>query len=154
MAEDATTKATAQAQWTLPKLRITRDGEWFDGDVEITHPGVLRNLRGMLQCDAQGYFVQTRVRIPVDVEDAPLVVVRVERHGDRLRAILLDGTAAELDPATLRFGPGDVPHATIGAFEARLSRAAAFQLLALLETEDGHQVLRLGDRVHVLGPHR
>lgn len=144
-------KSTAEAQWTLPKLRVTRDGEWLDGDVQITHPGVLRNLRGMLRRDAQGYFVQTRFRIPVEVEDVPLVVVRVERQDDRLRAILLDGADAEIDPGTLRIGPDDVPYATVGRFDARLNRAAAFQLLALVETEDGgREVLRLGDRVHVL----
>lgn len=143
---------TAEAQWTLPNLRITRDGAWYDGDVEITHPGVLRNLRGMLQRDAQGHFVQTRFRIPVDVEDAPLVVVRLERRGETLHGILVDGTETDIDAGTLRFGPRDVPYATVGPFDARLSRAAAFQLLAMMESEDGtgREVLRLGGRVHVL----
>ena len=137
-------------RWTLPTLRIDVDGNWYDDDVEITHHGVLANLRGNLRRDAEGYFIQTRVRIPVTVDDAPWVVTRVERKGDRLHAILNDGSETLIDPATLRIGPGDVPYCTVkeGAFTARLSRAATFQLLALGDyderTEQG--TLRLGAR--------
>ena len=64
--------------WKLPNLRIDREGDWYDDDVQVTHPGILANLRGNLRKDGQGYFLQTRVRIPVVVEDAPWVVTRVE----------------------------------------------------------------------------
>ena len=37
--------------WTLPKLRIDRDGDWYDDDVQVTHPGILANLRGNLRKD-------------------------------------------------------------------------------------------------------
>src|SRR5438034_6611312 len=71
-------------QWALPKLRIDANGDWFDADVEVTHPGILANLRSSLRRDAQGYFIQTRVRIPVEVADVPFVVIRFERSaGDR-----------------------------------------------------------------------
>jgi uncharacterized protein len=140
--------------WTLPKLRVDVDGNWWDDDVEITHHGVLANLRGNLRRDAQGYFLQTRVRIPVTVDDVPWVVTRVERRGDRLHGVLNDGTETAIDAATLRIGAGDVPYCTVkeGAFEARLSRAATFQLLGLGEyderTEQG--TLRLGERRYPL----
>jgi len=136
--------------WTLPKLRVNRDGEWFDDDVEITHAGVLANLRGNLRRDAQGYFIQTRVRIPVTVEDVPWVVTRVERRGQTLRVVLNDGTEEDVDGATLRLGPGDAPYCAVkgGTFEARLSRAATFQLLALAEYDErtGRGTLRVGGR--------
>ena len=140
--------------WTLPNLRVDVDGNWYDDDVEITHHGVLANLRGNLRRDAGGYFLQTRVRIPVTVDDAPWVVTRIERRGDRLHAILNDGSESAVDPATLRIGAGDVPYCAVqdGAFEARLSRAATFQLLGLGEydelTERG--TLRLGSRRYEL----
>ncbi|HMH49845.1 MAG TPA: hypothetical protein VK548_06395 [Candidatus Acidoferrum sp.] len=140
--------------WTLPTLRVDVDGNWYDDDVEITHQGVLANLRGNLRRDAEGYFIQTRVRIPVTVDDVPWVVTRIERRGDRLHAILNDGTETVIDPATLRIGPGDVPYCAVkdGAFEARLSRAATFQLLGHSEyderTEQG--TLRLGARRYEL----
>jgi hypothetical protein len=137
------------AGWTLPKLRVDVDGEWWDGDVQITHAGILANLRGNLRKDAQGYFIQTRVRIPVEVADAPLVVGRIERRGDTLRAWVNDGSEQEVDPATLRIGGGDVPYVSVNSgFEARLSRAAAYQLLALAEYDErsGRGALRLGSR--------
>jgi hypothetical protein len=142
--------ATPATGWTLPALRIDVEGDWHDGDGPITHPGVLANLRGNLRRDADGYFIQTRVRIPVEVADTPFVVTRVERRGERLHAWLSDGTAEVVDPATLRIGAGDVPYCRVkdGAFEARLSRAAAFQLLALVDYDErsGRGALRLGGR--------
>ena len=117
-------------QWTLPQLRIDADGDWFDGDVQVTHEGILANLRAGLERDAEGYFVRTRVRIPVAVADAPFVVVRFERRADEFIAQLNDATQEVVDPATLRVGPGDVPYARVkgGRFEARFSRAAAPRL--------------------------
>jgi len=142
------------AEWKLPRLRIDVDGDWFDDDVKITHAGILANLRSTLRHDAQGYFIQTRVRIPVAVEDAPFVVARIERRGETLHAVLTDGTNADVDPATLRVGPDDVPYCAVkgGAFEARLSRAAAFQLLGLADYDEstGRGALRLGGRDYPL----
>ncbi len=141
-------------EYSLPELSVSRDGAWFDGDVEITHPGIVANLRATLRRDAEGYHIQTRVRIPVAVEDAPFVVDRIERRGGTLHALVNDGTEEIVDPATLRFGPANVPYCAIkgGAFEARLSRAAAFQLLALAEHDEraGRSVLRIGGREYPL----
>jgi uncharacterized protein len=123
---------------TLPDLRIDRDGDWYDAGVQITHPGILANLRGTLRRDAAGYFIQTRVRIPVTVDDVPFVVTRVERREDELHAYLNDGTEESLEPASVRLGRDDVPYAAIkaGAFEARFSRAAAWQLLQLADYDE------------------
>jgi hypothetical protein len=133
-----------------PGLRIDADGDWLDHGVEITHPGILANLRGNLRRDARGYYIQTRVRVPVEVEDVPFVVIRVEVEHDRLRATLNDGAEELIDPASVRLGAGNVPYCPVkaGAFEARLSRAAAFQLLALAHPRApaGQTVLRVGDR--------
>jgi len=58
--------------------------------------------------------------------------------------------ALDVDPATLRVGEGDVPYCAVkdGAFEARLSRAAAYQLLALADYDErsGGGALHLGGR--------
>jgi hypothetical protein len=137
----------APTTWTLPDLRIDRDGDWYDDGVQITHPGIIANLRGNLRRDSDGYFIQTRVRIPIRVDDAPFAIVRVERRGDGLHAYLNDGTDERLDPGTLRLGAQDVPYGAVkdGAFEARFSRAAAFQLLQLAEYDEasGAGTLRL-----------
>ena len=141
-------------QWQLPKLRIDVNGDWFDEDVEITHPGVLANLRSGLRRDAQGHFIQTRVRIPVEVADAPFVVTRFERRAPGFVALLNDGTEEAVDLATLRIGPGEIPYCAVrgGIFEARFSRAAAWQLLTLAEYDErtGRGVLRHGAREHAL----
>jgi hypothetical protein len=146
--------APPPTQWRLPRLRIDVDGDWFDDDVAITHAGILANLRSLLKRDAEGYFIQTRVRIPVEVGDVPFVVTRIERRGETLHAFLSDGTEADVDPATLRVGPDDVPYCAVrdGAFEARLSRAAAFQLLALADYDEGtgRGARRLGGRDYPL----
>ena len=117
--------------------------------MQITHPGVLANLRGNLRRDDGGYFIQTRVRIPVEVADAPFVVTRIERRGDALHAWLNDGAEQDIDPGTLRIGAGDVPYCTVAnGFAARLSRAAAYQLLALADYDErsGGGALHLGGR--------
>jgi hypothetical protein len=137
--------------WTLPDLRVDRDGEWYDSGVQVTHPGVLANLRGNLRRDAAGYFIQTRVRIPVVVDDVPWVVTRVEPRGDRLHLLLSDDSKEDIDPGTLWISAQDVPYCPVkgGTFEARFSRAATFQLLALVdhdEAVDGGGVLRVGGR--------
>ena len=133
--------------WKLPDLRVDRDGEWYDEGVQITHAGILANLRGTLRHDADGYFIQTRVRIPVRVDDVPFVIARVERQGDELHAWLNDGTDERLEPGSLRLGAGDVPYASVkrDAFEARFNRAAAWQLLRLADYDEasGAGTLRL-----------
>jgi uncharacterized protein len=135
------------AGWKLPDLRIDRDGDWYDESVQITHPGILANLRGNLRRDAEGYFIQTRVRIPVAVDDAPFVITRVERRGDELHAYLNDETDERLDPASVRLGASEVPYAAVkgGAFDARFNRAAAWQLLQIAEYDEstGAGTLRL-----------
>lgn len=146
--------APESAGWQLPRLRVDVNGDWYDDDVQVTHPGIVANLRGNLRRDADGWFIQTRVRIPVEVADTPWVVTRLERSGDRLRAILNDDSVSDVDPASLRIGAADVPYCAVkdGRFEARLSRAATHQLLALVEPDprSGADLLRLGDRAYPL----
>src|SRR5689334_8404300 len=146
--------ATLPTGWTLPDLRVDADGEWYDGDIQVTHPGILANLRENLKKDADGYFIQTRVRIPVRVDDVPWVVTRLERRGDALHAFLNDATEQAIDPASVRLGRGDVPYCGVkaGTFEARFSRAATFQLLAMAEYDEasGRGALRLGGRDYPL----
>jgi len=141
--------------WTLPRLRIARDGAWFHDDQEVTHEGILENLRDGLDVDEQGHYIRIGpVRVPVEVEDAPWIVVRVERQGDQLEIFLNDMTRERLRPETLRFTAAAVPYCRVkdGRFEARLGRSAAHQLLALAESdaEGRHAALVVGGRRHQL----
>ena len=125
----------------------------------MTHPGILANLRGNLHKDGEGYFIQTRVRIPVRVDDMPWVVTRLERRGDqcgRTRtpvAIRNRLVRSAMYKASIN-GAGDIPYCAVkgGAFEARLSRPATFQLWALADYDEasGRGALRLGGREYPL----
>ena len=126
--------------WTLPRLRIDRDGAWYHDDAEVTHAGILANLRDNLQVDQQGHYLQIGpVRVAVEVEDAPFVVERVEIDGDRLAATLNDESREPLALDTLRIDERAVPRCRVkgGRFDARLSRAAAHQLLQHVEPGEG-----------------
>src|SRR5438046_9064131 len=116
----------------LPDLRIDIDGDWYDEGIQVTHPGILANLRGNLKKVAEGYFIQTRVRIPVKVDDAPFVLTRIERRGEGLHAVVNDGAEEMVDATTVRLGQDDVLYYGVkcGHLEARLTRAAARQLVA------------------------
>jgi len=130
------TPASDPSTWKLPRLRIDRDGAWFHEDEEVTHEGILASLRDALQVDATGYFIQIgQVRVPVEVADAPYSIVRLEPAGDGFTLTLNDLTREPLDPATLRLGQWDAPYCRVkgGRFEARFSRAAAWQLLQHME---------------------
>ena len=126
--------------WTLPRLRIDRDGAWYHDDAEVTHAGILANLRDNLQVDQQGHYLQIGpVRVAVEVEDAPFVVERVEIDGDRLAATLNDESREPLALDTLRIDERAIPRCRVkgGRFDARLSRAAAHQLLQHVEPGEG-----------------
>jgi hypothetical protein len=147
------TSAGDPSTWKLPRLRIDRDGGWFHEDEEVTHQGILASLRDALQVDATGHFIQIGpVRVPVDVEDAPFSVVRLEPEGDGLALTLND---LSLEPTSLRLGAGDVPYCRVkgGKFEARFSRAAAWQLLQHAEpgAPDAPATVTVGGRRYPLG---
>jgi hypothetical protein len=141
--------------WKLPRLRITRDGEWLHDDEEITHPGIVANLRDNLRVDEHGHYLEIGpVRVPVEVADAPFVIVRVEPEGGQLVLTLNDLSREPLAVTTLRFGEGGVPYCRVkgGRFEARLSRAATYQLLERAEYDEagGAATLVLGAVRHPL----
>lgn len=147
--------ASDSSTWTLPRLRITRDGAWLSEGVEVSHPRIVAVLWETLQVDAGGHYLEVgSVRVPVDVEDAPFIVLRVEDEGDRLMLTLNDLSREPLAPAALRFRPGGVPYCRVkgGRFDARLSRAAAYQLLQHAEpdVDDRAATLVIGRARHPL----
>jgi len=125
--------------WRLPRLRIDRDGAWIHEGEEVTHPGILANLRSNLRVDAKGHYLEIGpVRVAVDVEDAPFAILRVEREGTGLMLTVNDLGREPLVAATLRFGPDGAPYCRVkeGRFEARFARAAAYQLLQHVEYDE------------------
>jgi len=144
--------------WTLPRLRVGRDGEWSDDDVEITHAGILANLRSNLRRDAEGYFIQTRARIPVEVEDVPWIVTRVSREGEpvtfaerehaRLIAVAMRPEALSRERLTDMLWPDLAENAARNAFHVCLHRLKTRlgDENAVVRTREGY---RLGNDVKV-----
>ena len=147
--------ATDPSKWTLPRIAIDREGLWFHDGEEVTHAGMLANLQSDLRRDAQGYYLQVGVvRVPVDVEDTPFVIVRVERDGDGLTMIVNDMSREPLAPETLRFAENGTPYSSVkgGMFQGRWSRAATYQLLQHVEPDASGDsgTLVLGARRYLL----
>ena len=133
-------------------FRIDREGAWRHEGHEVTHPGVVQNLYANLRVDAQGHFLQVGpARIPVEVEDAPFVVQRVEpaaREGDAtlaLRVHLSDGSSEPLDPAAVRIGANQTPYCRVkaGRFTARFGIPAWLQLAVFVEAAPDTEELTL-----------
>ncbi len=134
------------SSWKLPQLRITRDGAWLHDGEEVTHPGILESLRSGLRVDEQGHYLEIgSVRVPVEVDDAPFVVVRVEPEGERLMMTLDDLSREPLAVDTLSVDQAGIPYCRVkgGCFLARLSRAATYQLLDRVEMDDRGEVVNL-----------
>ncbi len=132
------------APFALPPgtFRIDREGLWRHEGQEVTHPGVLQNLYANLRVDADGHYLQVGpARIPVEVEDAPFVVTRVEfsgKSGDRpqaLRIYLSDGSEELLASESVWLTPSGTPYCRVksGRFRARLAVAAWLQLARFVE---------------------
>src|SRR5262249_54030280 len=119
------------------------------------HEGILANLRDALQVDATGYFIQIGpVRVPVEVEDAPYSIVRLEPASDGFAVTLNDLSREPLDPSTLRLGAGEVPYCRVkgGRSGARCRRAGGWQLLEHREPGDAgaRASVRVGGRGYPL----
>ena len=143
--------------FTLPAgtFRIDREGAWRHEGQEVTHPGVVGNLYANLRVDEQGHYLQVGpARIPVQVDDTPFVVTRVQVLSPNtpalLRLYLSDGREEAVDPAGIWIGPNGAPYCRIkgGRFLARFSVAAWLQLAEVVEEErgTGRPVLVLGGR--------
>lgn len=140
--------------WTLPRLRIDREGAWFHDDAEVTHAGIVANLRETLQVDERGHYLQIGpARVPVEVEDAPFVVERVEAEGERLVATLNDLSREAVALDTLRVDERGIPRCRVkgGRFAARFARAATYQLLQHVDAAAAPALVLGGRRHRVAG---
>lgn len=134
-------------------FRIDREGAWRHEGVEVTHPGVLRNLYANLRVEGKSYHLQAGpVRVPVQVDDAPFVVVRagLRAGSESAEAFLSDGSQEPLDLETLVLDRRGIPYCRVkgGRFPARLSVAAWLQLARKVEADphSGEPALVLGSR--------
>jgi hypothetical protein len=119
-------------------IKIDKEGRWFFQGEEITHRKTyLLYCRSLTRDDAGRIVLRVgREECPVEVEDAPFVVMTLEFVSpgpggeEEVWITLNDETREKLAPETLRIGPGNIPYCKVrnGLFEARFSRNA-YQLL-------------------------
>ncbi len=122
-------------------LRFGRDGRWYAGDEPITHRRIAALFARHLRRDADGrWWVELgEERAPVEIEDTPFVVTRVDATPEGgFRIELNDGTSEPLALDRL-FLAGDVLYAEVkrGTTPARFLRAPQAELLARVRERDG-----------------
>jgi hypothetical protein len=132
------------------RIRIDRDGYFWDDGVRVEHSGLARAFGRWLAVDPESgrYILKNEVNwCFVTVDDAPLVVRRIAAGtGGELELALSDESREPLDATTLRIDEDEVPYCDVrgGALPARFSRQAAYDLLQAAEgTPDGPE-LRVG----------
>ncbi|RJP67523.1 MAG: DUF1285 domain-containing protein [Candidatus Abyssobacteria bacterium SURF_17] len=114
------------------ELRIDAEGRWYHEGIEIAREDIRKFFsRHLARRDDGEYYIQIgEDEAPVIVEDAPFLVVRVERntHGG-LTLLLSDGSTEPLAPETIMFKDSNVPYCMVRTnMEARFSRPAYYQL--------------------------
>jgi hypothetical protein len=144
-----------------PPMKIDKEGRWFYQGEEITHRKTyLLYCRSLTRDESGGIILRVgREECPVEVEDAPFVVMTIEfvpagPEGESIWITLNDETRERLNPETLRIAPDHVPYCQIrkGLFEARFSRNA-YQILVphiqLDEKENRFFLLLNGKRYYL-----
>jgi uncharacterized protein len=129
-------------------FEILRDGTWKHEGTRITRESLVKLFASILRKDKDGltYLVTPVEKIRVDVEDAPFVAIRADRHGEgEAQTILVTtnvGDVVSVGAAhPLRVTQvGDEPRPYVlvrGRLEARILRAPFYELVEWAERRDG-----------------
>lgn len=128
-------------------FEILRDGTWRHEGTRITRESLVKLFASILRKDEDGetYLVTPVEKILVEVEDAPFVAIRVDRHGAGREQTLLfttnvgDVVAAGPDnPLRVTHTKGEPrPYVLVrGRLEARVLRAPFYELVDGAELRD------------------
>lgn len=142
------------------KISFRADGRWYADEEVIAHPRIaLLFSRHVRPAPDGGWMIDVGIdRQKVEVEDTPLVVVRVSGDpASGFRITTNDAVEDELDCATLRTGPGDVLYCSVdrgerGRMPARFLRSAYYELVRWVEEENAQPVLRCRGVAHSIVP--
>lgn len=127
------------------KFTIEPDGRWTHNGEVVTHERTWKYFSGSLRTDENGviYITDGKVRVDIEVKDAPLVVTATRLTDQGLLLRFHDDTHGLLDPGTLRF-KGNIPYCRVrDSLPAKFNTAAYIQLAEHIEERpDGfHLVL-------------
>ncbi|TNF34342.1 MAG: DUF1285 domain-containing protein [Gammaproteobacteria bacterium] len=138
-------------------IRIDSNGEWFHEGDPIRRHELVRLFSSILRKDADGYCLVTPAeRCLITVDDVPFIahVDAIVGVGESQEIFLRTnvGDLFRLDAShplqVRRSGLGDVPYARVrGGLDARLDRAAYYQLMDRVVEEAGqHYLLSAGEK--------
>jgi uncharacterized protein len=129
-------------------LEIRGDGSWWHEGARMTREPLVRLFASVLRKDEDGrhYLVTPAEKIRIEVADAPFLAVRVDRTGQgkdqQIAATTNFGDVALIDadhPLRVTFTSDDQPRPYVrvrGQLDARLTRAAFFELASWAEGDD------------------
>ena len=118
---------------------IDREGQWYYCGAEMHKREIVQLFYQNMSMDADGRYIVDwgGERCVLEVEDTAYVVRRV-REEDGFLLHLSDDSVEELAPETLWVGEGNVLYCRVkGAFPARFTRPAYYQLAAHVEEKGG-----------------
>lgn len=129
-----------------PKLKLDREGNWFSDGEEITHPRTAKLFSRSVRRTPEGTYqvVVGEECCPVEVEDTPFMVRRVDFLPDRVWITLNDDSEEDLDLTSLEIGKGNVLYCRVkgGEFPARFLRPAYYHFASRVEYNEA-------DRYHI-----
>ena len=144
-------------------FEILTDGTWKHEGVRITRAPMVRLFSTILRKDEDGvtYLVTPVEKIRVDVEDAPFLAVRADRHVEDGKQVIVFTTnvgdvfaAGPENPIIMRTGEDGSPRPYVrvrGRLEARILRAPFFELVEWARLDGEKLVLDSGGAAFDLG---
>lgn len=129
-------------------FEILADGTWKHEGTRITRESLVKLFASILRKDEDGltYLVTPVEKIRVDVEDAPFVAIRADRHGQgreqtiafttNVGDVVAAGPEHPLRVAMVNGAPRPYVHVR-GRLEARVLRAPFYELVDWAEPRDG-----------------
>lgn len=130
-------------------LEIRRDGSWWQNGVRFSREKLVRLFATILRRDADGHYLVTpHEKVVIRVEDAPFLGVRVDRHESGGHQVILvttnvgDVVAVDAEhplrvETDARTGEPSTYVRVRGGLEARLARAAWYELVGWAEDDAG-----------------
>jgi len=132
------------------EIFIDKEGQWFYQGAEMQRREIVRFFYDHLSLDEGGRYILEWAgeRCLLEVEDTAFVVKGVAAD-DGFSLSLSDDRVERLAPDTLYVGDGNVLYCLVyGAFPARFTRPAYYQLAVYIEEEAGGFVLPVGGKRH------
>lgn len=134
-------------------IRLTGEGEWYQGSVEITHERTKELFfKSLIYKDGQYYLTGEKEPVPVVVEDAAYFVRQLEKGAQGYQIALSDGTREVLDVASLNFGSENELYCRSknGSTKAKFLRPVFYQLMQDLVEREGYLGLLIGETFYPL----